>query len=176
MSFACLARQGEELRGKWGGGEWGIALMSGFYTMVLTFGLTVGFLLQPGGVEKFTWIYDNWIPLTSAALAMSVIQATWVYAYSYFSGELLALGGNSGNFIYDVCPLSLMSIHRVKHVSQELIRSGLWVDRSTPPSRGSQTLTSRLSTRFDRELSDGTCSTFRALVSSTSGQAGLPIR
>ena len=70
--------------------------------MVLTFGLTVGFLLQPGGVEKFTWIYDHWIPLTSAALAMSILQATWVYTYSYFSGELLALGGNSGNFIYDV--------------------------------------------------------------------------
>jgi len=32
---------------------------------------------------------------------MSAFQATWVYAYSYYSGELLALGGNSGIFIYD---------------------------------------------------------------------------
>jgi delta14-sterol reductase len=37
---------------------------------------------------------------------MSVIQATWVWAWSYYSGELLALGGNSGNFIYDVKSLS----------------------------------------------------------------------
>lgn len=35
---------------------------------------------------------------------MATFQAVWVYVWSFFSGELLALGGNSGNVIYDVCP------------------------------------------------------------------------
>lgn len=70
--------------------------------MFLTLGLVAGFLLQPGGIEKFSWIYDHWVPLMSASLAMSIVQATWVYVWSFFSGELLALGGNSGNLIYDV--------------------------------------------------------------------------
>jgi delta14-sterol reductase len=59
-------------------------------------------LMQPGGIEKFTYLNDHFLPLTSAAMAMSVLTATWVYAWSFFSGELLALGGNSGVFIYDV--------------------------------------------------------------------------
>lgn len=33
---------------------------------------------------------------------MSTVQAAWVYLWSFLSGELLALGGNSGIFIYDV--------------------------------------------------------------------------
>ncbi len=33
---------------------------------------------------------------------MAIIQAAWVYAYSFYSRELLAIGGNSGIFIYDV--------------------------------------------------------------------------
>jgi delta14-sterol reductase len=79
-----------------------MALITGLQTMTLALGLTLGFLLQRGGVETFSWIYDNWVPLLSASLAMSFIQATWVWAYSFFSGELLALGGNSGNIVYDV--------------------------------------------------------------------------
>ncbi len=33
---------------------------------------------------------------------MSVVQGLYVYAMSFRQGRLLALGGNSGNFIYDV--------------------------------------------------------------------------
>lgn len=67
----------------------------------MTFGLAVGVLLQPNGIYAITYLYDHWVPLVSAALAMSIVQALFVYVNSYFSGELLALGGNSGNFIYD---------------------------------------------------------------------------
>jgi delta14-sterol reductase len=74
----------------------------GFYTLLLSLGITVGILLQPGGIERFTWLYDHWVPLVSASLAMATFQAFWVYLYSFRSGELLALGGNSGVFIYDV--------------------------------------------------------------------------
>lgn len=61
-------------------------------------------LLQPGGagIEAFTWIYDHWVPLLTASLIMSTVQAVLVYVWSFYSGELLALGGNSGVFIYDV--------------------------------------------------------------------------
>ncbi|WWC93994.1 hypothetical protein V866_000832 [Kwoniella sp. B9012] len=75
--------------------------MNGLYTLILTLGLSVGILLNPGGIELFTWLYDHWVPLVSSSLAMATFQALWVYGYSYYNGELLALGGNSGNFIYD---------------------------------------------------------------------------
>ncbi|RSH81588.1 erg24, C-14 sterol reductase [Saitozyma podzolica] len=75
--------------------------MNGFYTLLLTLGLTSGILLQPGGIELFTYLYDNWVPLVSASIALATVQSVWVYAWSFFSGELLALGGNSGVFVYD---------------------------------------------------------------------------
>lgn len=78
------------------------SLTAGFYTLVLTLGLSVGIILQPGGAELFTYAYDHWVPLVSASFAMSVIQAVFVYVNSFYSGELLALGGNSGVVPYDV--------------------------------------------------------------------------
>ena len=140
-----------------------VELTIGFYTLVLALGITLGYLLHPGGVEKFTWVYDHWVPLMSASLAMSVIQATWVWAWSFASGELLALGGNSGNIVYDVGP----STH--PRLSPSTDNSGSWVDLLTPPSPGSQTLTSRRSTRFDRVSLVGTYSTLPVLANSISG-------
>ncbi|ORY32541.1 ergosterol biosynthesis ERG4/ERG24 [Naematelia encephala] len=74
---------------------------NGFLTFVLAAGLSAGVLIQPGGIERFTYLYDHWIPLVSASLVMATAQAVWVYVWSFFSGELLALGGNSGWKIYD---------------------------------------------------------------------------
>lgn len=53
------------------------------------------------GPEAFTILYEKWVGFTTAAIVMSVFQAAAVYAMSFQSGKLLALGGNSGNFIYD---------------------------------------------------------------------------
>ncbi|WOO85586.1 Delta(14)-sterol reductase [Vanrija pseudolonga] len=75
--------------------------MNGLWFLFLTLGVAIGVLARPGGIEHFTWLYDHFVPLLSAALAMATAQAVWVYAYSFFSGELLALGGNSGIFFYD---------------------------------------------------------------------------
>ena len=33
---------------------------------------------------------------------MSIVQAIWCYVSSFFGNQLLALGGNTGNTIYDV--------------------------------------------------------------------------
>jgi len=88
--------------------------------MTLALGLTCGFCLQQGGIETFSWIFDNWVPLLSASLAMSGVQATWVWGYSFFSRELLALGGNSGNIVYDVracVALSLASYQSLRESS-----------------------------------------------------------
>ncbi|OCF36699.1 delta14-sterol reductase [Kwoniella heveanensis BCC8398] len=75
--------------------------MNGLYTLLLTLGLSLGVILQPGGIQLYTWLYDHWVPLASAALVMSTFQALFVYAQSYYNKELLSLGGNSGNFFYD---------------------------------------------------------------------------
>jgi delta14-sterol reductase len=80
--------------------------MIGTWTILLALAITAGICSQPGGIELYTYLYDHWIPLTSAALVNATFQAIFVYVNSFYSGELLALGGNSGVFFYDVSTLS----------------------------------------------------------------------
>jgi hypothetical protein len=49
-----------------------------------------------------TVFYEKWVGFVTAAALMAFVQAIYVYAASFGEGRLLALGGNSGNFIYDV--------------------------------------------------------------------------
>jgi delta14-sterol reductase len=72
-----------------------------FSTFLLALGVTSGFILR-FGPESFTFIYSKWVGFVSAALVMSFLQAIYCYVTSFKHGKLLALGGNSGNFIYDV--------------------------------------------------------------------------
>lgn len=58
--------------------------------------------IHQNGVQSFTFLYDQWVGFTTAAFLMSVAQAAYVYAASFREGKLLALGGNSGSWIYDV--------------------------------------------------------------------------
>ncbi|KAH9924677.1 ERG4/ERG24 ergosterol biosynthesis protein [Epithele typhae] len=74
--------------------------INGFATMLLALGLTAGVIYRDGPAP-LTFIYDHWIGLQTAALTMSILQAFYVYASSYRPGALLALAGNSGNFLYD---------------------------------------------------------------------------
>lgn len=140
--------------------------------MLLALGISVGILLQPGGIHLYSWLYDHFLQLASASLVMSAFQATWVYAYSYYSGELLALGGNSGIFIYDVS--SAVRLDALV-VDTDFVPSGSWVDHSTRPSLDFPRSTSRHSTRSGRELSAGHCSTLPVRVSNTSDSARSPI-
>jgi len=78
-----------------------ISSFSAFSTFLLTMGVTAGVLLR-FGPESLTFIYDKWIGFVTASFLMSVIQSIYCYASSFFGDKLLALGGNSGNFIYDV--------------------------------------------------------------------------
>ncbi|TFY76728.1 hypothetical protein EWM64_g7286 [Hericium alpestre] len=74
--------------------------INAFSTCLLALGLAAGYLVRYG-VESFTFIYHHWVGLVTSALLMSVAQGLLWYALSFQSGRLLALGGNSGNFIYD---------------------------------------------------------------------------
>lgn len=80
----------------------GLIPATGLWTILLCLAVTAGIVSQPGGIELYTYAYDHWLPLTSAALVNATFQALFVYVNSFYSGELLALGGNSGVFIYDV--------------------------------------------------------------------------
>lgn len=77
--------------------------INAFSTFLLTLGLTFGYIYR-NGPESFTFIYENWVGFVTASIAMSVTQAAYCYASSFYGNKLLALGGNSGNPIYDVCP------------------------------------------------------------------------
>lgn len=79
--------------------------MKAFATLLLTTGLIAGLMINPitssKGQELMSWLYDRWLGLLTAAFFNSVLQALYVYVRSFYTEELLALGGNSGNFIYD---------------------------------------------------------------------------
>ena len=72
-----------------------------FSTYLLALGLAVGVIIN-FGPSSFTYIHDHWIGLVTAALINSVVQALGWYAWSFRPGPLLALGGNTGNHLYDV--------------------------------------------------------------------------
>ena len=61
-------------------------------------------LIYRFGPASFTLIYEKWVGFVTASVLMSVGQALGCYLNSFRQGRLLALGGNSGNPIYDVGP------------------------------------------------------------------------
>ncbi|KII86809.1 hypothetical protein PLICRDRAFT_43470 [Plicaturopsis crispa FD-325 SS-3] len=92
-------------------GDWveGVTLRTGekkkykinaFSTFLLALGLTVGAIVR-FGPSSFTFLYEKWVGFVTAALLMSIFQGLACYAASFREGALLALGGNSGNVIYD---------------------------------------------------------------------------
>ena len=113
-------------------GDWidGVTLRTGekkkykinaFSTFLLTLGAVIGYIYS-NGPESFTFLYERWTGFITASLLMSVIQGLYCYISSFYGEKLLALGGNSGNFIYDVgilpFPLykaSLMFVPSVLH-------------------------------------------------------------
>ncbi len=72
-----------------------------FATLLLLFGISAGVLWRHGP-QPFTIIYEKWVELLTASTLMSFALALGCYLASFRDGALLALGGNSGSFIYDV--------------------------------------------------------------------------
>ncbi|CAA7263824.1 unnamed protein product [Cyclocybe aegerita] len=74
--------------------------LNAFSTLLLTVGLTTGWIMA-NGPESFTFIYHKWVGLVTAFLLLAFVEATYCYIGSFQQGKLLALGGNTGNVIYD---------------------------------------------------------------------------
>lgn len=94
-------------------------------------GITSGVIYRYGP-ESFTFFYEKWVGFSTAAILMSVVQGLACYAASFQEGKLLALGGNSGNFIYDVCSLYKRSS---SHILIWLMQ--FFIGRELNPSIGS---------------------------------------
>lgn len=86
-----------------------------FSTFLLALGITAGIILR-FGASSFTFFYDKWVGFLTASLIMAIVQALGCYAGSFRNGKLLALGGNSGNPIYDVCTLSWLPTCRLTSI------------------------------------------------------------
>ncbi|EUC54371.1 C-14 sterol reductase ERG24, partial [Rhizoctonia solani AG-3 Rhs1AP] len=71
-------------------------------TFLLNVSLVSGWIFT-FGPRSFTFIYDHWVGLCTAVILNSLIHATYCYILSTRNEDqrLLALGGNSGNIIYD---------------------------------------------------------------------------
>ncbi|KDQ62213.1 hypothetical protein JAAARDRAFT_30111 [Jaapia argillacea MUCL 33604] len=74
--------------------------INAFSTFLLALGLTAGWIVR-FGPQSFTFFYERWVGFVTASLLMSVVQALGCYAASFQDNKLLALGGNTGSFIYD---------------------------------------------------------------------------
>ncbi|WFD34125.1 Delta(14)-sterol reductase [Malassezia cuniculi] len=72
------------------------ALPTAFYALGV-----VAAIIYNYGPRAMATLYVHWPGLLSAALTNAVLQAIYVYVASFRPNKLLALGGNSGNVIYD---------------------------------------------------------------------------
>ncbi|KAI9310569.1 ergosterol biosynthesis ERG4/ERG24 [Dichotomocladium elegans] len=70
-----------------------------FYTTIFA----IIFLLRHlnDGIKPLTFVYTHWIGLATASIIFSYAISIFCYFKSFEPGALLALGGNSGNPIYD---------------------------------------------------------------------------
>ncbi|KAF8251840.1 ERG4/ERG24 ergosterol biosynthesis protein [Wilcoxina mikolae CBS 423.85] len=70
------------------------------FLMILTY---LSFMTYREGLSwgLWTWIWDNYLYLMTASLVFATIVAFYTYISSFFTGELLAEHGNTGNPLYD---------------------------------------------------------------------------
>ncbi|EGG12616.1 uncharacterized protein MELLADRAFT_114812 [Melampsora larici-populina 98AG31] len=74
--------------------------INAFATFLCTCALTAITLWKLGS-WPFIYVVDHYVEFITASLIMSVTQAFYCYWSSFRKDRILALGGNSGNFIYD---------------------------------------------------------------------------
>ncbi|KAJ7151655.1 ERG4/ERG24 ergosterol biosynthesis protein [Mycena filopes] len=74
--------------------------INAFSTFLLALALAFG-TISLFGAASFTFLHDKFLGFISASIVMAVFQAVACYANSFRPGALLALGGNTGNHIYD---------------------------------------------------------------------------
>ncbi|CAG8663477.1 11279_t:CDS:2, partial [Gigaspora rosea] len=74
--------------------------VNGFYSMTLTIILII-IILNTKGYEPFLFIDEHFIGLITSSIIVAFVLSLYVYLASFKEGKLLAIGGNSGNIIYD---------------------------------------------------------------------------
>ncbi|KAI8075921.1 ergosterol biosynthesis ERG4/ERG24 [Gilbertella persicaria] len=74
--------------------------MNGFSSFHATFFVALYFL-KDTGLKPLEYVYDHYIGLAFASIIFSYVISLGVYIGSFGPGKLLALGGNTGNPIYD---------------------------------------------------------------------------
>lgn len=107
-----LLRNGQRLKYRMNG-KCGMGRLDGCLTPCLLSNLTgftayhstlfIGlYFLKDTGLKPLVFVYDHWIGLAFASVMFSYAVALFVYIKSFAPGALLALGGNTGNALYDV--------------------------------------------------------------------------
>ncbi|TPX41865.1 hypothetical protein SeLEV6574_g05880 [Synchytrium endobioticum] len=71
------------------------------FKAMLASGVAVGALMSIYGLRPLVWIANNVVPLATASIALSTLVSVHMYHRSFSKGAILALGGNTGNPVYD---------------------------------------------------------------------------
>ncbi|KAI9020876.1 ergosterol biosynthesis ERG4/ERG24 [Phycomyces nitens] len=74
--------------------------MNGFTSLHATFFLGLYFI-KDVGLSPLLFVYEHWPGLVMSSIVFSYLVSIFVYVKSFKKGAMLALGGNTGNFIYD---------------------------------------------------------------------------
>ncbi|KAL0095569.1 lamin-B receptor-like protein [Phycomyces blakesleeanus] len=74
--------------------------MNGFASLHTTFFCGLYFI-KDLGLKPLLFVHDHWVGLVVSSIIFSYLVSIFVYFKSFKKGALLALGGNTGNFIYD---------------------------------------------------------------------------
>lgn len=129
-----------------------------FNTLLFTVLLTA-MVFARWGDSPFLYIVDHYIEFITASLIMSVTQAVYCYLVSFRPGRILALGGNSGNLIYDVRSISLWfeKAWRISNPIDRLLHVFLSGSSVVTSTQESPTSISKLLTRCGQVWSYGPC-------------------
>lgn len=94
-----VLRNGEQLSYNLNGhlSFWIVVLVLGFGQIYLNKDFNV---VQVTSVD-LSFLYDDYLKLAFSAIIFSTLLSIFLYVYSFKPGSLLALGGNSGNAIFD---------------------------------------------------------------------------
>lgn len=82
-------------------------LITGFSVLLSLFSIAVYCAAKGPGIAPALWVYEHWVGINVAAILVAFAVSIWVYLNSFEPGALLALGGNTGNTIYDVSYIRL---------------------------------------------------------------------
>ncbi|KAI7886424.1 ERG4/ERG24 ergosterol biosynthesis protein [Lichtheimia hyalospora FSU 10163] len=76
--------------------------LNGFSSFHNTIFFGIFVLVQTGlKMKPLLFVYDHWVGLVMSSILFSYVISLFVYIRSFKPGALLALGGNSGNALYD---------------------------------------------------------------------------